>query len=207
MIKERRQELGLTLEDVGKAVGVGKSTVRKWESGQIKAMKRDKISALAAVLHLSPVYFIFGDDEEPPHRREPQNAIPAQAVIPIVGKIPAGYPVLADADIIGYQIAPVTNTEEFFYLRVAGDSMINKGIVDGCLVLIHRQESADNGQIVACRVNDDEATLKIYQQQGDTVFLLPANPAYNPIIVPAVQFERGEAAIYGVVKYILTEAL
>lgn len=61
MIKNRRLELGLTLEDVGKAVGVGKSTVRKWESGQIKDMKRDKISALANVLKLSPVSFIFSD--------------------------------------------------------------------------------------------------------------------------------------------------
>lgn len=64
MIKSRRQELGLTLEEVGKAVGVGKSTVRKWECGQIKDMKRDKISALAEVLQLSPVVFIVDSDDD-----------------------------------------------------------------------------------------------------------------------------------------------
>ena len=58
IIYERRKELGLTLEEVGKAVGVGKSTVRKWENGMIKNMGRDKIAALASVLHLDPVAFV-----------------------------------------------------------------------------------------------------------------------------------------------------
>ena len=57
-IKDRRLELGLTLEEVGRAVGVGKSTVRKWETGLIKNMGRDKIAALAAVLQLDPVELV-----------------------------------------------------------------------------------------------------------------------------------------------------
>lgn len=62
IIKNRRQEIGLTLEKVGEAVGVGKSTVRKWESGQIKDMRRDKIAALAKVLRISPAVLIFGEE-------------------------------------------------------------------------------------------------------------------------------------------------
>jgi len=61
----RRKELGLTLEEVGDAVGVGKSTVRRWENGMIKNMGRDKIAALARVLKMSPVEFVPGDDEQP----------------------------------------------------------------------------------------------------------------------------------------------
>ena len=57
-IKARRQELGLTLEDVARAVGVGRSTVRKWETGMIKNMGRDKIAALAKVLQISPVELV-----------------------------------------------------------------------------------------------------------------------------------------------------
>ena len=57
-IYTRRKELGLTLEEVGKAVGVGKSTVRKWENGMIKNMGRDKIAALARVLQMDPVEFV-----------------------------------------------------------------------------------------------------------------------------------------------------
>ena len=75
MIFERRKQLGLTLEDVGNAVGVGKSTVRKWENGMIKNMGRDKIAALAAVLQMDPVQLVpvpdvqlnlkmFGKDED-----------------------------------------------------------------------------------------------------------------------------------------------
>ena len=72
---ERRKALGLTLEDVGEAVGVGKSTVRKWENGMIKNMGRDKISALANVLKMSPVEFVPGPVDfktvriETPHPR------------------------------------------------------------------------------------------------------------------------------------------
>lgn len=58
MMYERRKELGLTLEEVGAEVGVGKSTVRKWENGMIKNMGRDKIARLAKVLKLSPVDFV-----------------------------------------------------------------------------------------------------------------------------------------------------
>lgn len=61
-IKTRRLELGLTLEDVGKFVGVGKSTVRKWETGMIRNMGRDKISLLAKILEIPPTDFINIED-------------------------------------------------------------------------------------------------------------------------------------------------
>lgn len=63
---DRRKELGLTLEDVGKAVGVGKSTVRKWENGMIKNMGRDKIALIANVLQMSPVEFVPCTEEGAP---------------------------------------------------------------------------------------------------------------------------------------------
>ncbi len=68
-IATRRKELGLTLQEIGSAVGVGKSTVKKWESGYIANMRRDKIAALAKILQLSPAEFI-GDESE--------NTIPTQ---------------------------------------------------------------------------------------------------------------------------------
>lgn len=63
-IKKRRHELGFTLEQVGQAVGVGKSTVRKWETGHIENMKRDKIALLAEVLQISPVEFMGWADAQ-----------------------------------------------------------------------------------------------------------------------------------------------
>lgn len=72
----RRQELGLTLEEVGDYVGVGKSTVRKWEHGEIENMKRDKIALLSKILKLSPLTFITGEVEygvPRQHRPSPED--------------------------------------------------------------------------------------------------------------------------------------
>ena len=63
-IFNRRQQLGLTLEDVGQAVGVGRSTVQRWEKGMIRNMGRDKIAALARVLQMDPVEFVPGPESE-----------------------------------------------------------------------------------------------------------------------------------------------
>lgn len=65
-------------------------------------------------------------------------------------------------------------------------------------MLIRKQACADNGQIVAARVNGDKAALKRYKQSGDTVVLLPENPAYDPQIVPSRDFISGQAQIIGV---------
>lgn len=69
-IKARRLELGLTLEEVGQAVGVGKSTVRKWENGMIKNMGRDKIAALASVLQIPAVELVPGDAKISEHQKQ-----------------------------------------------------------------------------------------------------------------------------------------
>ena len=63
-IKQRREELGLTLEEVGNIVGVGKSTVRKWETGDIANMRRDKIAKLAVALHTTPAYLLGYEEVE-----------------------------------------------------------------------------------------------------------------------------------------------
>ena len=75
MMFERRKELNLTLEDVGNAVGVGKSTVRKWENGLIKNMGRDKIALLAKVLQLPPVLFVPSDDQPPAFSEEEMRLV------------------------------------------------------------------------------------------------------------------------------------
>ena len=72
-IKDLRAQLGLTLEQVADQVGVGKSTVRKWETGMISNMRRDKIADLAKALHTTPSYLMGWDDEEP--AKEPEHDI------------------------------------------------------------------------------------------------------------------------------------
>lgn len=132
----------------------------------------------------------------------PSNAIPyspANQVAPILGRIPAGYPLFSSSEIEGYAPIDYADTENYFWLRVSGDSMVNADILNGDLVLIRRQPCADDGQIVAARVNGDEATLKRFRRVGDTVMLMPENSNYSPIPVPASAFDTGEASIIGVV--------
>lgn len=118
--------------------------------------------------------------------------------VPVLGKIPAGLPLEAVEEVEGFEPVTVPDPENCFFLRVEGDSMIGAGIQGGDLVLIRMQPTADNGQIVACKVNGDEATLKRFRQQGDTVILMPENPKYDPLIVPASDFNSGYAKILGV---------
>ena len=196
-LKDRRKALGLSVRDVAKAVGVSPPTVSRWESGEIANMRRDRIAKYAETLHTTPNFIMTGVEEEP---KLPSNAIPFNETryAPIVGSIPAGVPTLAVEDIQGYLTIPYNDNEEYFFLRVSGDSMIGAGINSGDLVLIRKQKCADDGQIVACRVNGDEATLKRYKRQGDTVLLLPENPQYDPRIVSVSDFDRGYAEIIGV---------
>jgi len=198
ILKNRRLELGLSQADVAKAVGVSEATVSRWESGNISNMGRSKIASLSKVLSLSPG--IIAGYEEPD-----STEIPVTGMIPIVGLIPAGVPVLATENIEGYMPTIVRNPEEYFALRVHGVSMINAGIPDHSLVLIHKQPCAEDGQIVACRVNGDEATLKRFKQVKDTVVLMPENPDFQPIIVTGSDFERGYAEIIGIVKQIIID--
>ena len=99
--------------------------------------------------------------------------------IPIVGVVTAGHPILAQERIEGY--LPVDgSTRDRFALRVRGESMIGAGILDGDLVIVRQQSEALNGQIVVALIGD-EAPVKRLHFDRDGVWLLPENPAFEPI--------------------------
>lgn len=117
-----------------------------------------------------------------------RSAFPEATEIPILGRIRAGAPILAEENIEGY--LPVANEiagKDAFALKVKGDSMIEDGIFAGDYVIIRRQETADNGDIV-CALIENEATLKRFHRQGSTVVLKPANKNYDPITVSKGEF-------------------
>lgn len=130
---------------------------------------------------------------------------PGEKMVPILGIIRAGNPEVAQEDILGWEPANVDNAEDYFYLRVAGDSMVNAGIRDGDLVLIHRRSTAESGQIVACIVEGEAATLKRFRRSGSYVMLQPENPAYEPRIIPNAEFELGTAVIVGVAQKLVRD--
>src|SRR5262245_66124160 len=102
--------------------------------------------------------------------------------IPIVGRVAAGSPILAEQHIQGrYQLDPALFKPRADYLlRVRGSSMRDAGILDGDLIAVHRMHEPRSGQIVVARIND-EVTVKRYRRQGGMVKLLPANPEFTPI--------------------------
>jgi repressor LexA len=104
--------------------------------------------------------------------------------LPVVGRVAAGEPVLAEEHIEDYcQLEPDTFRPRADYLlRVTGDSMRDIGIHNGDLLAVHRTRRAENGQIVVARL-DDEVTVKRFRQRGSIVRLLPENPDYEPIRV------------------------
>jgi repressor LexA len=113
-----------------------------------------------------------------------EAAVPASngISIPLLGRIAAGSPILAEENIEDYLTFPeeMFGTGEFFALSVAGDSMIEGGIFDGDIAIIKKQNVANNGDIVAALL-EDEATLKVFQKTSDSIRLLPKNSAYKPI--------------------------
>ena len=105
--------------------------------------------------------------------------------VPLVGRIAAGSPILAEEDI--EEIFPLptdlVGNEPVFMLRVQGDSMIDAGIFDGDLVVVRRQPDAQNGELVAALIDGEEATVKRFKRDGDRVLLIAENPAYEPIVL------------------------
>ncbi len=178
-IRDLRAKHGLTLEQVANEVGVGKSTVRKWETGLISNMRRDKIASLAKALHTTPGY-LMGWDEHPDAL--PENVIPMPEMkrIPLIGNIACGAPILAEEHIEDHVDIP-THIHADFALTCKGDSMINARIYDGDVVYIRRQESVENGEIAAVLI-DEEATLKRVRLFDDHIALEPENPLYRPLV-------------------------
>lgn len=101
--------------------------------------------------------------------------------VPVVGNVAAGSPILAQECIEDYLTFDTGGRDgEYFALRVRGESMINAGILPDDLVVVHQQPAANNGEIVVALLGD-EATVKRLKRQGREVWLLPENPAYQPI--------------------------
>jgi repressor LexA len=115
--------------------------------------------------------------------------------IPVVGVVTAGMPILAFENLEGTMAWE--GDPNCFALRVKGDSMINAGILDGDKVVIRPQPTANDGQIVVARIGD-EATVKRLSRRNGQVWLLPENPAYEPI-------DGSEAELIGLVKAVFRE--
>ncbi|MDR5604015.1 S24 family peptidase [Staphylococcus coagulans] len=190
-IKSRRKELNLTLEQVGDLVGVGKSTVRKWETGDIENMKRDKIVKLAKALRVSPSYIMGIEDEQPQLETLPVKKIP------VVSKISAGLPIYSEENLIDYiyfATNKLNSEKEEFGLLVSGDSM-DKIFQDGDIVVVEKDSIVENGQLGVVMINGYNATVKRIRYNNDQIVLIPESN--NPQHYPQVYGKNDEVKIVG----------
>lgn len=179
----RRKQLGLTLEEVGRSVGVAKGTVSKWESGVIESIRLDKVEGLARILETTASYLATNEEEYLGIRNiEP---MPNMRQVPIIGSIECGRPLLAAENLEGFAEVD-KRIQADFALRCKGDSMINARIFDGDLVFIRKQSDVENGTIAAVLI-DDEATLKRVYKYKNRIELRPENPTF-----PVLDYEGEE---------------
>ena len=190
-IKSRRTELGLTVEELAHKMGYkDKSSISKIENGKAD-IPQSKIAAFADALQTTPAYLMGW--EEQPEPKKPTippgfEPMPKMKKIPLIGAIACGEPITAEQNIEKMVDVP-ENIRCDFSLTCHGDSMVDAGIHDKDVVYIRIQPEVENGEIAAVRI-DGEATLKRVYYNPGTLTLMPANPAYTPMIYTGPQLEE-----------------
>ncbi len=164
-----------TVREIGEAVGLTSSSSVHAQLGNLqrKGMLRKDASRPRAIE-------IAGT--------RPRGA--GSVTVPVLGRVAAGAPVLADEHVEEYVAVPASlaGEEEHFALRVAGDSMIEAGIFEGDLVVVRRQDVAEDGSVVAALLPgpaEEEATIKRLRRRGTRITLVPENSTMQPFDLPS----------------------
>ncbi len=176
-LRKLRLDKGYTLAALSKMIGVSDATLQRYESGEIKTIKPDTLIKLADVLDCDDPMYILG------YERPSYNTYEPIKNIPILGSVSAGMPIYAEENYDGYTCSDI-NGEGLYALRVRGDSMNAAGINQGDILIFRKQPTVENGEIAVVMVNDNEATVKKFYQNGNQVTLFPQsnNPIHQPQI-------------------------
>ena len=187
IIKDRRLALGKTLEDVGRDVGVSKSTVQRWESGLIQNMRRNKLAGLARSLSMSPSELIslVPSIDENDTLSNPDMLPIIRHRVPVLGSAACGAPIEKPGD--GAEYIDINDDLPCDFALIAqGDSMTVDRIYDGDVVFFRAQDDVDDGQIAAIEL-DGGMTIKRVKRlraaDGSILFtqLISSNTAYPSI--------------------------
>lgn len=193
IIKTRRKELGITLEDIGRYVGVSKATVQRWETGSISNMRRDRIKKLSEILQVSSEMLLGAENAD----GQPANGENALVCIPVLGTVAAGVPITAQEDIIGWEEVPAqwVKNDTVFALKLKGDSMEPR-MAAGDIVIVRKQNDVVSGEIAIVMVND-EATCKKVVKHADGLVLISNNLKYAPVFFSVKEIEDKNVTILG----------
>lgn len=186
-LKVARKAKGLTQTEVAQAIGLTQNGYSYWENGKAK-IDKDQILKLAALFEVS-VDYLLGNTEAPTS---------SGVRVPVLGDVAAGIPIEAVTDIVDYEEidAALARTGEFFGLRIKGDSMEPR-MMEGDVVIVRQQDTADTGDTVVVLVNGDSATVKKIKYGPDGITLLPTNPAHDPLFYSAAEVEQLPVRVIG----------
>jgi repressor LexA len=173
-----------SVREIGEAVGLSSASSVAHQLSVLQKkgwLRRDPNRPRALDVRLPGETIVGSAGTTPPPVAE-DSASPAPTYVPLVGRIAAGGPVLAEQAVEDVFPLPreLVGEGTLFMLKVTGDSMVEAAICDGDWVVVRQQPTAENGEIVAAMI-DGEATVKTYKRKDGHVWLLPHNPAYEPI--------------------------
>lgn len=195
-----------TIREIGEHVGISSTSVVNYNLAKLEDLKllfrRKEVSRGLTLnweeLKRSELAVALGLTQNGAEERletSPDNSVGGNGFlqIPVLGTIAAGEPIMveprerATADEwvdVAYSTFKLTgNPDDYFALRVKGDSMVDASVLDGDIVILHQQQTANNGEMVAAWIEgDEETTLKFLYREGTNVRLEPANPNFEPII-------------------------
>lgn len=192
-IKAKRQELGLSQEELAKKVGYrDRTSIAKIETGKVD-LSQSKIIEFANILGVTPSCLMGWDETTD----KPKTKVKA-VKIPVLGRVAAGVPIEMIEDVLDYEeiTEDMAKHGEYFALKIQGDSMTPR-ICNNDVVIVRQQDDADNGDIVIAAINGDDAVCKRLQKYNDGIALISLNPLYNPIYLKKDEIDRKPVRIIG----------
>ncbi|HBW19184.1 MAG TPA: repressor LexA [Actinobacteria bacterium] len=188
VIRESVQRRGYppSMREIGEAVGLTSTSSVSYQLSTLQNkgyLRRDAGRPRTVEVRLPGHPAVRPEPEQGLDENVPMDIASQEAAyVPLVGRIAAGGPILAEQAIEDIFPLPrqIVGEGNLFLLKVVGDSMINAAIADGDWVVVRQQPVAENSDIVAAMI-DGEATVKTFKRSGDHVWLMPHNPAYTPI--------------------------
>lgn len=188
--KHIKKQKKLTIADISKLANLPKGSVQNIFCGYVPNPRSDTVEAIEKALGINqaPKVILGGAFDIGTTR------------IPLVGQVIAGIPVETSEYLESYITVDYPNPQDYFALRVNGDSMKNARIFPNDILVVHKQNHAENGDIVVASING-ESTVKRYKVFGDNVFLMPENSAYEPIPIT----DKSNLFIFGKVVRIMAD--
>lgn len=188
IIKKLRKEHKLTQEDLGAIIGVQKSAIAKYENGRVENLKRSTIEKLSNYFNVSPSYILGIQEGVDINLPTPE----VTRTINIYEPLSCGNGLFVDDNLMTTMSVPESmlpkGKKVLFGQYASGDSMVNKGINDGDLLIFSKEECV-SGDVGCFCIDENMATCKTLRIVGQQIMLMPANEKYEPIVVDPMNFK------------------